>query len=72
MAEAKLFNFTTQKANIVCPSCGLVWKDGKPYDHADSIEDWVAYGYDPVACPDCMAKGKTVGFSGEFDFAEGV
>ena len=53
-----MFNFTTQKANVVCPYCGLVWKDGKPYEAASNIEDWVAYGYEPTACPDCIKAGK--------------
>ncbi len=55
---------------LVCPICGAVWEDGTAIGFATSMEAYIQQGYDPKACPDCVAAGRTVGFSGEFDFDE--
>lgn len=53
---------------IVCPICGAVWEGGTSIGLATSMESYIMQGYDPVACPDCEAAGRSVGFSGEFNF----
>jgi len=56
---------------IVCPICGSVWEGEVRIGTSDSLEAYIQLGYDPKPCPDCVANGRTVGFSGEFNFNEG-
>jgi len=55
-------------ARVVCTSCGSVWEGEEMIGTANGLEAYIMQGYDPKPCPACVAAGRTVGFSGEFDF----
>lgn len=57
-----------QPDRLVCPICGNVWEGEMMIGFAYGMEAYIMQGYDPKPCPDCIANGRTVGFSGEFNF----
>lgn len=61
-----------QPTKIVCPICGSVWEGEVMIGTANGMEAYIMQGYDPKPCPDCVNAGRTVGFSGEFDFDKEV